>query len=165
MALKRTEVVNEFAEFGQGEQLFDHKVESAVKTYVAIKQQLEHIKEQFKLAQEQLINLFDHPEPNGQKSFSKTYHSGAYGIELRSEMKYKVNKDQYKKIKHLIPKNLDPIKKTVKYDIDPKTYERFEEYVMSLQGEDLTKEQAELRDILLSFTTKEPGSTAVKVKI
>jgi hypothetical protein len=97
--------------------------------------------------EEEVITMFSHTH-EGQK----TYRYGQYDIKIKTPFVYTLNKRLYESGQYFIPEECNPIKVSLKYDVNKRLCDQFMEYAPET-----------VRDALAELIDKKPGKPSVTV--
>lgn len=95
-----------------------------------------------------IIDVLGH-EKEGQH----TYEHRSWKLEVKTPFIYSLNKNAYESGNYSLPKEFNPIKKSVSYRIDKR-----------LCDEALEKAPDEVRELLVELIDKKPGKASVSIK-
>lgn len=83
---------------------------------------------------------------------SRTYEIGKHKVTIKTDFIYSLDKDEYQIYKSQIPSEFNPVRESMKYDIDKRVIKKCDDYA---SREDM---------ILLSkFITKKPAKANIKI--
>lgn len=96
----------------------------------------------------QMISALQH-EHEGQK----TYEFGMWKIEVKTPFVYSLNKKLYESGEVSLPKNFNPIKKSVSYSVDKRLVDKY-----------IEEAPIDVRDALIELIDKKPGKASITLK-
>jgi hypothetical protein len=83
---------------------------------------------------------------------SKTYEVGMHKVTVKTDFIYSLNKEEYQIYKYKIPTEFNPVKESVKYEVDKRIMKKCDDYASQ---DDMM--------ILSNFITKKPAKANVKI--
>ncbi len=95
-----------------------------------------------------MIGVLQH-EHEGQK----TYEFGMWKIEVKTPYVYSLNKKLYESGNITLPKNYNPIKKSISYTVDKRLVDKY-----------IEEAPIDVRDALIELIDKKPGKAAITIK-
>ncbi len=96
----------------------------------------------------EMIGALQH-EHEGQK----TYEFGIWKIEVKTPYVYSLNKRLYESGDITLPKNYNPIKKSISYTVDKRLVDKY-----------IEEAPVDVRDALIELIEKRPGKAAITIK-
>lgn len=96
----------------------------------------------------QMIGALQH-DHDGQK----TYEIGAWKVEVKTPCVYSLNKKLYESGEISLPKQFNPIKKSISYSVDKRLVDKY-----------IQEAPVDVRDALIELVEKRPGKAVITIK-
>lgn len=104
--------------------IMEQQITAIANTVFEMNNNIRELQEAKFALESKLIYLLDHRKEEGQES----HKIGEYKITVKTGFNHKLDIKKYQEVAHLLPNKFDPVKTSVKYELNERDYRNIKEY-------------------------------------